>query len=474
MDSANFSSDELEKLIDERVKQELKAVLDCIQDGIFITDGDGTILMLNKASVNFCPYTEEELVGRNMRDLVKEHMFDDALSIQAIETGRKVSAIQKGVTHKYDLLVTAVPCFKGNEITRVILTERDITELNQLKATLEKNIEINRRYEEEMDYYREQNLLQGKLIYKSRSMNELVSSISKIAPIDATVLIQGESGTGKSLIAKLIHENSHRKKGPFMEINCGAIPENLLESELFGYEKGAFTGATEKGKIGLFELASGGTLFLDEIGAMPLHLQIKVLRAIQEKEVMRIGGNKYIPIDIRIISATNTNLIEAVNAGTFRKDLFYRLNVLPLNIVPLRERREDIICLCEHFLKELNKKYNTSKSLAASAWKLLCEYDWPGNVRELENILERMVVITNEDIITGELISSILPELHLERIKCENYTAIDLKTELEKAERNLIQERISCSRNMDQLAQSLNVSKTTLARKMKKYDLQMK
>ena len=318
-----------DSLLQGNMLKELRLILDCIQDGVFITDGEGKILALNQASLDLCLYKEEDLVGKTMQELIDKKMFEDSVCLQAIKERTTVSRIQKGITGQYDILSTATPYFKDGEIFLIILTERDITDLTNLEATL---ISLNERYEQEVQYYKAQTTTFSEIISKSSSMKELLQIALRIAATDATALIQGESGTGKSLIAKFIFKNSSRNKKPFIEINCGAIPENLLESELFGYEKGAFTGANEKGKAGLFELANGGTLFLDEIASMPLHLQVKILRAIQEKEIMRVGGSSYIPIDIRIISATNTNLLDAVKNGTFRKDLYYRLNVCQLEI----------------------------------------------------------------------------------------------------------------------------------------------
>ncbi len=228
----------------------------------------------------------------------------------------------------------------------------------------------------------------------SDDIAQVKETIVRVADTETTVLITGESGTGKSLVAKAIHNLSRRKKGPFATINCAAIPENLLESELFGYEKGAFTGAVSR-KKGKFELANGGTLFLDEIGDMPLSLQAKLLNVLQDKEITRLGGEESIPIDVRIIAATNKDLEGLMRLGRFREDLYYRLNVLPIHIKPLRHRRDDIPILIDHFLRKMNKRHNKSVRITDSALKILVNYDWPGNVRELENTIERLVVLND-------------------------------------------------------------------------------
>lgn len=240
------------------------------------------------------------------------------------------------------------------------------------------------------------------MVVKSPAMKKILSLALHIAKFDSTVLIQGESGVGKGVVSKLIHVNSHRRNKSFIKIDCSSIPENLLESELFGYVRGAFTGADKDGKIGLIELANEGTLFLDEIGELPLNLQVKLLRVIQDKEFYKIGGKKPIPVDIRIIAATNKILKNMVEHKQFRKDLYYRLNVLPINIPPLRERKEDIRPLIIYKLESFNKKYVLEKSIEPEALKYLLDYYWPGNVRELENIVERIIITSKERIICLE------------------------------------------------------------------------
>lgn len=274
-------------------------------------------------------------------------------------------------------------------------------------STLVEKILEKRRLKEENIFLKEQIGKQyqfEKIVGKSKPMRELFSVISEVAKNDSTILIQGESGTGKELVARAIHNKSPRANKLFVPINCASIPDHLIESELFGHERGAFTGAFER-KLGKFEIAEGGTLFLDEIGSLPLALQGKLLRVLQEKEIERIGGVRPIPIDARIISATNANLQKAVNEDKFRKDLFYRLHVIPINIVPLRERREDIPILIDHFITIYNAEFNRKiRRVAKTAMQLFIQYDWPGNVRELQNIIERLVALGKRDLITLEKI----------------------------------------------------------------------
>jgi PAS domain S-box-containing protein len=456
------------------IRQELNTILNCIKDGIFITDGEGNVLTLNKASEDLCVYSAEEMIGRNIRDLIIDGYFpeDEVSTLLAIESKREVNLIQRGKGDKYDILVTSIPYIENGKVIRVVSTERDITELTRLEEMLIMNRELAFKYKKELEYYREKNIEIAKgIVYKSNKMKNIIMLAKKVARSDVTVLIQGESGVGKEVIAKLIHQSSNRKDNPYIKINCAAIPEKLLESELYGYEKGAFTGANEKGKVGIFELANGGTLFLDEIGSFPIHLQSKLLRSIHEKEIMRIGGAKYIPLNVRIIAATNTNLKEAVDKKLFREDLFYRLNVIPLTIAPLRERRSDIYPLAQHFLKIFNEKYHTIKTIEENAWPLLTKYKWPGNVRELENIIERLVITSRENIISKDEVRNQFSGLGVENVTFEDINNIGLKDAVRRYEKKLIEENLPLYNRSQDLADALKIDKSTLTRKMKKYKI---
>lgn len=260
---------------------------------------------------------------------------------------------------------------------------------------------------------------------------DMISASSRVALVDSTVLITGETGVGKEEVAKYIHKHSARSKKPFIAVNCGAIPENLVESELFGYEKGSFTGARQEGKMGLLEVADQGTVFLDEVGELLLEIQVKLLRALETRTVTRIGGSQPIPIDIRVISATNRNLLEMVKEHQFREDLYYRLRVVPIHIPALRDRTDDIIPLTKLFLAQYNKKYGLNKDLSHMAYRVLLQYEWPGNVRELKNVIERVIVMSDGETITAE-------ELPMYQESLwgfyENNGDLPLKERLEKAE----------------------------------------
>jgi transcriptional regulator with PAS, ATPase and Fis domain len=298
-------------------------------------------------------------------------------------------------------------------------------------------------------------------------MKTLMSVVEKVARVDSNILLIGESGVGKGLIAETIHKLSNRSNNNFVNINCGAIPETLLESELFGYEKGAFTGANREGKIGQIELADKGTLFLDEISELPLQMQVKLLKVINEKKFIRVGGTKTVTSDFRLIAATNKDLRRLVKEGKFREDLFYRLNVVPISIPPLRERKEDIIVLVKYFLEKYNKRYNVSKKISPEAFDVFLEYNWPGNVRELENCIERIVVTVDKDIID----LSDLPGFLFKPF--QDYTEptelLPLKKAVEQTERQLIIKAYKLYKNTYKVANILGISQPTVVRKLKKY-----
>ena len=305
----------------------------------------------------------------------------------------------------------------------------------------------------------------GVVATDSDEMKALFDLIEKTAPTDAVLLLTGETGVGKTMFARIIHNISKRKDGPFIELNCGTIHGNLIESELFGYERGAFTGADARGRAGMIEAANGGTLFLDEITEIPIGLQQKLLQAIQEKRICRLGSNRYIDVDFRLVSATNRELEKLVEQNRFRRDLYYRINVIPMNIPPLRVRENDIVELILHFTRRNNEKYNTIKSFSKEAVQVLCRYEWPGNVRELENFIERMVLTSRDAVIEREELPLALLE-HDMRMEREGGS---LRQMMEDYEKKIILDAYFKYKTSVHVARKLSISQTSAAQKIRKY-----
>ncbi|MDD4584201.1 MAG: sigma 54-interacting transcriptional regulator, partial [Eubacteriales bacterium] len=351
---------------------DLIPILDSIGDGIFIDDAYGYTLWVNKACEDLYRIEREKTIGVHCSYLEQKGIFSPSVAMQVMEQKREVTILHQNRDGKR-ILTTGIPILdkKGN-LSKIITTSRDITELVELENKLE------RMQNALCDLKTNEGFVYGDIIANSASMYGVLEMAERLALVDTTILITGESGSGKGVIAKFLHEKGNRSDYTFVQINCGAIPENLLESELFGYESGAFTGSRREGKKGLFEIAQKGTIFLDEVSELPLNLQVKILQVIQDKEIKRVGGIKSIPVDVRIISATNQNLKAMVEAGQFRKDLFYRLNVVPINIPPLRERPEDILPMIRAFLHKNNTKFKEAKTMDAGAMSVLLKYYWPG------------------------------------------------------------------------------------------------
>lgn len=445
---------------------ELEAIINSSYDGMFITDGQGVVLRLNRAYERITGINAAEVIGKDMRQLVEEKYYDQSVTLLVMEKGERITINQR-VKGDRRLLVTGNPIFdEEGRLSRVVTNVRDITELTNLQEQLTKTKEQTLKYETELSHLRSMQMEENEIIFRSRVMAQAVATAVKVADVDSTVLITGDSGTGKELIAKLIHKRGKGVEKPFIKLNCAALPEQLLESELFGYEAGAFTGAKKEGKPGLFELAHNGTLFLDEVGDMPLVLQVKLLRAIQEKEIMRVGGTKTIKVNVRIIAATHRNLSEMVDKGAFRKDLYYRLMVVPVHLAPLRDRKEDIPLLIVHFVDKFNKHFKYKKTMSAEVINKLVDYAWPGNVRELENVIERMIVTSTDE----ELTVQHLPE-QLNNRSFLPKKGTRLKTAVEQAEAYLLSETYKDCLSWTQVAEALEVDRATVYRKAKGYGL---
>lgn len=375
----------------------MKEIIEHSFDGIYITDGQANTILINQAYEDITGLKKEEVIGKNMADLVTNKVISNSGSLRVIQTKMPITLHQHFKTGK-EALITSSPIFdKKGTLVMVVTNVRDLTEIYSLKEEIQEKEETIERYQLERKHLQDSLSEQDDMICVDDASLSALFLANRVAPMDTTVMLFGETGVGKEVMARYIYQNSPRAKNSLIKVNCGAIPENLIESELFGYESGAFTGANRGGKMGMFELANNGTLFLDEIGELPKDMQVKLLRAIQEQEIMRVGGTKPIKINMRVIAATNRDLKKMVKAGTFREDLYYRLTVFPISIPPLRYRRKDIIPLAKSFLEKLNKKYNFKKNFSDLSIQLLNEYDWPGNIRELKNIIERAVIISHSN-----------------------------------------------------------------------------
>lgn len=451
---------------------DFKEISDHLYDGIYISDGTGKTIFVNDAYSRITGITKDEVVGRNVYDISKEgKLYKGAVTMDVIERKEMVNSLGKSLINDKDLLVTGSPIFDevGN-VRLVVINNRDISNLKELEL---KNAQLQNdkhRANQEIEFLRKQQTSKINIVYEGENMKAVMELVNTIAPTDVTVLITGESGTGKEVIVDEIYFKSKRKNKPFIKVNCAAIPSELLESELFGYEGGAFTGAKKAGKMGMFELANDGTILLDEIGEMSLKLQSKLLRVLQSKEIVRLGGSKPIKLDIRVISSTNRDLQEEIKNGKFRDDLYYRLNVVPIVLKPLRERKEEIQSLSNEFLSKYNKKYNKNVELETDAMKLLQIYKWPGNIRELENLIERLVVINKEGVIRPDSLASLLG---IEKYDFTNNISktkskkLKLKDAVRSLEREMIADVISECGSVNKAAAVLGLSQPALWKKCK-------
>ena len=457
----------------EKNYKELLDILNCLKVGVYITDGNGKTLLLNDESCKTGGLERSETVGKNMRELERMGFIEESVSLKTIESGKEEMIIQNlGDGDK--VYVTGTPLKSDKGIDVVVCTERDITETLTIKELLEEKNKDNAKIKDEIEYLRKQNIVMwGNMIAEDFETKLLSEKATRVAKLDATVLLTGDSGTGKEVFANFIYQNSGRAGKPFIKVNCAAIPENLMESELFGYEKGAFSGADKNGKAGLFEMANHGTLFLDEVGEIPIHLQSKLLRAIQEREIMHVGGTKTIPVDIRFIAATNRDLKEAVRNGTFRGDLYYRLNVMPIELMPLKGRKKDIKALVDYFTEKFNVTYKLSKVVSPEAMEVLKDFDWPGNIRELENVIERLMISSDDEVITKRQTErAIGVPTDLSGADLSGIEGRSLEELMDAYEKSILESMLAKYKRASEVGRALNVNKSTLSRRMKKYGLE--
>lgn len=436
--------------------ESFKKFLKSISEAIAICTIDGKIKFANSALAEFIGYSEKHIMNMNIQDLIKDwnnikNNMCNQESLENIETSIKST---KNIL-KLNLNIYTLYKEKMNDMIFVVVFKEAI---NERKLA--------------------QRLLKGKAIYtfdkiigKNKDFLKIIEYAKKISNSKSTILITGESGTGKEIFAQAIHNYSNRKEHSFVAVNCGAIPVNLIESELFGYDEGAFTGAKKGGNAGKFEMADGGTIFLDEIGEMSVEMQVRLLRVIEEGIITRVGGSKQIPINVRIIAATNKNLEQEVENENFRRDLFYRLNVIPMCLPPLRYRKDDIYLLVDYYMDRISKKLNKKKiEITDSEMDKLLQYDWPGNIRELQNFIELSI---NMEFINTEFINS--PFIDTEDKKIENYIHSDdthNDMNLEIIEKKHIEKMIKkFEGNITLASKAMGIGRNTLYRKMKKYDI---
>lgn len=458
---------------------DFREIGDYLYDGIYIANGNGTTLYVNKSYTRITGIQSEEILNKNVAAIEEEGLYKNAVTPEVIRQKKQVNSMAAIMRNGVKLLVTGNPVFdKTGNVKKVVVIDRDITDLLDMKADLEATQqkmkiikEDDNKNRQEIKHLRKLQLNKN-LVGQSPAIQQVVKAIHQIASLDVTVLITGETGTGKEVVANEIYRNSIRKDGPFIKVNCAAIPGNLLEAELFGYEKGAFTGASPSGKMGMFELANKGTILLDEIGEMPVELQSKLLRVLQDKEVTRIGGRKPIKLNVRILSATNVDLKKLTKQEKFREDLYYRLNVFPIHIPPLRSREEDIVLLTQHFLDVYNTKYGRVTVIERAGIELLKQYSWPGNIRELQNIIERLVIISDQNpIISAEQIGALLnmDPYYNELL----YSESGLKEIVANIEKRTIEKVLTNYGSTRKAAKILKIDQSTIVRKAKQLGIKI-
>ncbi len=472
MEQIEFSARKLQSY--KNLNRQLNAIFNSSSDGIWVCDGEGRVIKINEASEKLNGIRAEDVIGRKVAAILSEGWFDRSVTQEVLETGRQVSIIQRLKRTNRILLVTGTPVFdEAGNIFMVVVNERDMTQLNAIREQLEQSRMVTEKYQEELTELSLLELKKQEIVGADGQMRQVLRIALKLAHLEASkILILGESGTGKGLLAKFIHKNSRRRNKPFIQINCAALPESLLEAELFGYERGAFTGAREQGKIGLFELAHDGTLFLDEIGDLPFSVQAKLLKYLDDQEIMRLGSLKPKKIDCTIVAATNRDLEELAQQHQFRRDLFYRLNTFTIRIPPLRERPEGIFELVNHFLRKYNRAYRVKRRITSQALKLLQSYPFPGNVRELKSILKTAVIMGEQDVLDDLIISGL-------GLRIENTVGFQrpgggpapLIDQIGILEKEILEKALAQFKTTRELARQLGISQPTVVRKLRKHDL---
>lgn len=447
--------------------------LDALEEPVLIVDQDTRICYFNTAYVH--TYSESFRKNNVMVDEIKNWRLTNMRDhpdvkpiLDVLQTNMPRLKYYSAVGGVHTAFSDIIPLKVADQMVGAVIISRDTAQIARMSHDMNHYKAVANELRQELEAKNSLPLPFRSIIGSASSFMKVLRTAAQVAPFNTTVCISGESGTGKEVIAQAIHFSSSRSGGPLIKVNCSAIPENLIESELFGYERGAFTGAKTSGNMGKFELANRGTLFLDEIGEMPLSMQAKLLRALQEREITRVGGSRPVSLDFRLITATNRDLEDMVANGAFRKDLYYRINVIPLHLPPLRERRNDIAILANHFLKEIRGE---AVSFASEVLNLFCRYPWPGNIRELKNCIERIAVLSRDDIIGTEFLPKQILECttHYGQPAAESYR---LQGILEKVERDTIQAVLNLTGgNRAQAIKILGISKRSFYMKLERYHL---
>jgi PAS domain S-box-containing protein len=450
----------------EEIGSKLNHIINNIHEAVCVVDKDGYVIVWNKNSEKLYNIKSKVILGKKL-----EKFFPKGILLKVLKTKKAVDEVYHSPPRKdSDVIVTGQPIFIDGELVGAVSTDRDITQVKRLSSQLQRANDTLKFLENEVKKFSSDNF--GNIIGKSEKLTKSIQTARQVAKTNASILILGESGTGKEVFSRSIHDYSQRE-GLFVPVNCSAIPSELFESEFFGYESGAFTGANRKGKMGIFELANNGTVFLDEIADLPIQMQAKLLRVLQEKEVRRVGGEKTITINVRVISATNKDLNEMIEKEEFREDLYYRLNVVELNLPPLRERHGDIAILIHKFLKDIcAQNSKTVPEIDLEVMDILRNYTWKGNIRELKNTIEHLVVLSKDNIIKKDLIPKYIYDNMNKTTNYQNYP-MDLNQAIAKLEQDTIKKALNMSAgNKAKAAKYLNIPRSTLYYKMNQYKIE--
>jgi PAS domain S-box-containing protein/TyrR family helix-turn-helix protein len=460
-----------------KLKKQLDAIFKGTSDGLWVHDSDGTIININTVSEMINGIRAKDVIGKSIYELIDAGIFEGVVTPEILRTKRQFSTLSYVKKTQKKVLVTGTPILDDDgNVSLIVSNERDLTHWNAVKADLERSRKVAEKYKEEFE---ELSLLesgQTDIVAESRKMKQVLRIGMKLARMGASnILIQGESGTGKGLLAKFIHDSGKRKSQPFVSINCAALPESLLEAELFGYEKGAFTGAREQGKIGLFELAHEGTLFLDEIGDLPLSVQAKLLKYLDDQEILPLGGIQRKKVDCIVVAATNRDIARLTKQERFRQDLFFRLNTFGVQIPPLRERPADIIRMAEYFLTAYNKEYRVQRRISSEAMVKFQAYQFPGNVRELQNIVKNAVVLSEDDLLDEILVDNIafghMGNAGDDRRGSGIRYPMRLQEKIADMEKKILSDAVARFKSTRKIAQQIGTSQSSVMRKLNKYNL---